>query len=625
MRPGPFLNKGSQGNQKGTDRMNVLQQNVCILQHQDQVLAAEILQVSGGTLTVQPARSGMPTALVNSRYIHSAYDPVIEAERWAGQRMKDCQPGETIVVFGVGLLYHVQALRVMLPQEQLIIVVVPDLSEFVDCLSVRSLEGWGARVMWVAGSMADMVARVTQTAKRVRILSYEPAVAVHQDTYEDFQIQLRDRLAQQLSGALHVMVVGPIYGGSLPIAGYVVSALESLGHRVSWVDHSPHYSGYRSLETIRDTRLRLTVQQRLSDTLGVISLARVAEDPPDLVLALSQAPLSMGVLEHMRRKKVLTAMWFVENFRHLTYWQQMVAGYDFWFVMQQDLCLNAFRNAGASHVSYLPLAADPAVHKPIPLTPEEYNEFGADVAFLGAGYMNRRQILPSLIGQGWTFKLWGNEWDNPGGLEGVLQRRGARIDTPTSVKIFNATSVNINLHSFTGDGLDPEGDGVNPRTFELASCGAFQIVDSRTLLPALFEESMMAVIKRPDELLSTVRKYLHEPARRMDMAASSRNRVLEAHTYMHRMKTLLSAVGMACPDRIGAILQGERHVESLVSRSGGSPELIPLLQQFPEKERVELVDVANLIRKKGPETRLNREELLILMMDEYRQEKRDFL
>jgi spore maturation protein CgeB len=421
------------------------------------------------------------------------------------------------------------------------------------------------------------------------------------------------------------MVVGPIYGGSLPVARYVVNALEALGHRVSWVDHSPHYAGYQNFETIRDHRLRATVQQRMSETLAVVSLAHVAEDPPDLVLALSQAPLTMAVLEQMRRKKVLTAMWFVENFRHLTYWQQMVTGYDFWFVMQQAACLDAFRKAGASQVSYLPLAAEPAIHHPMSLTPQERQEFGADVSFLGAGYRNRRHILPSLVGHGWTFKLWGNEWDNPVALESVLQREGARIDTPTSVKIFNATSVNINLHSYTGDGFDPEGDGVNPRTFELASCGAFQVVDARTLLPALFDESMMAVINSPEQLLLTVQTYLHEPARRMGMAESSRKRVLEAHTYVHRMKTLLGAVGMASPDRLGAILQGDRHAGSLMARSGKSPELIPMLKPFPQTDRVELVDVAKIIRKKGPEAQLNREELLILMMDEYRQEKRDFL
>jgi spore maturation protein CgeB len=605
--------------------MNVLKQNISILRHQDQVVAGQILQVPGGILAIQPAKSGMPTALVNSRYIHSAYDPVREAERWAQQRIKDCQTGDTIVVLGVGLLYHVQALRQMLSQDQVIMVVVPDLSELADCVSVRSLEGWGEEVLWVVGTMADMAARVSQNAKRVRILSYEPAATVHHEAYEHFRLQLHDRLAQQLSGALHVMVVGPIYGGSLPVARYVVSALEALGHRVSWVDHSPHYAGYRNLETIRDNRLRLTVQQRLSDTLGVISLAHVAEDPPDLVLALSQAPLSMAVLDQLRQKKVLTAMWFVENFRHLTYWQQMVTGYDFWFVMQQKSCLDAFRKAGASHVSYLPLAADPAIHQPMILTPEERHEFGADVSFLGAGYWNRRQLLPSLVGHEWTFKLWGNEWEHPGALEAVLQRGGARIDTATSVKIFNATSVNINLHSYTGEGFDPEGDGVNPRTFELASCGAFQVVDARTLLPALFDESMLAIINRPDELLSSVQTYLNEPAQRKAMAESSRKRVLEAHTYVHRMKTLLSVVGMACPDRLGAILKGERYAKSLISRSEECPELIPILKQFPQNDRVELVDVANTIRKKGPEAKLTREELLILMMDEYRQEKRDFL
>ncbi|MCA9498305.1 MAG: glycosyltransferase, partial [Nitrospira sp.] len=397
------------------------------------------------------------------------------------------------------------------------------------------------------------------------------------------------------------------------------------GHRVSWVDHSPHYAGYQNLETIRDHRLRLTVQQRMSETLGVISLAHVAEDPPDLVLALSQAPLTMAVLEQMRRKKVLTAMWFVENFRHLTYWQQMVTGYDFWFVMQQAACLNAFKKAGAKQVSYLPLAADPTIHQPMVFTEEERQEFGADVSFLGAGYRNRRHILPSLVGHEWTFKLWGNEWDNPGVLGPVLQRGGARIDTSTSVKIFNATSVNINLHSYTGDGFDPEGDGVNPRTFELASCGVFQVVDTRTLLPALFDESMMAVINNPDQLLPTVQTYLHEPARRVAMAELSRKRVLEAHTYRHRMKTFLGAVGMASPDRLGAILQGDRQAESLVVRSEMTPELIPMLKHFPQSDRVELVDVAKSIRNKGPEARLSREELLILMMDEYRQEKRDFL
>ncbi len=605
--------------------MNIFQRNLEILRQHDPALAAKIAETSGGVLRIQSAKSGVPTAMHKNRDIHSAYDPLREAERWADHQIGNCQSGETLIVLGLGLFYHVEALLAKLPQDSIIIVVVPNLSELVDGLAVRSLDGWGERVCWVWGQPESLASQVARQAKRIRLLTYEPALMIHQAEYETFRSRLRDQLAKGVSGRLHIMVVGPIYGGSLPIAGYMVRALEALGHRVSWVDHSLHAPGFQNLNAIQDSRLRMTVQQRFSDTLGVITLAHVAEDPPDLVLAMSQAPLSMAVLEQMRRKKVITAMWFVENFRHLTYWQQMIEGYDFWFVMQQASCMEAFKNAGASHVSYLPLAADPTLHQPITLTCDDQLELGADVSFLGAGYRNRREILPVLLGKEWTFKLWGNEWDRAGALALVLQRNGARIDTQTSVKIFNATSVNVNLHSYTGSGFDPDGDGVNPRTFELASCGAFQVIDHRSLLPEIFDDSMMAVVRNPDELLPVVRTYLHEPELRKIMAEKSRQRVVHSHTYVHRMQTMLSTMGLACPDRIGAILQGDRQAEALLTRSQDCPELQTLLKTFPKTDRVELVDLANAIRQKNPETKLRREELLILMMDEYRQETRDFI
>jgi spore maturation protein CgeB len=193
-------------------------------------------------------------------------------------------------------------------------------------------------------------------------------------------------------------------------------------------------------------------------------------------------------------------MWFVENYRHLTYWQQLAAGYDFWFVIQQESCISALKQAGAKDVRYLPMAADPSVHRPVDLTQAERDEYGSDVSFVGAGYANRREIFPRLLGHEWIFKLWGNEWDGATGLNAVLQRNGARIDTDTCQKIFNASAVNLNLHSWGGAGFDPDGDFVNPRTFELAACGAFQLTDRRSLMPPLFTESEVTTVSSPDDL-----------------------------------------------------------------------------------------------------------------------------
>jgi len=605
--------------------MSVLQGNLRLLCLHDSMLVDKLKDVTGGVLTIQDAKNGMPTAKVREQWVHSAYDPWKEAETWAESAVQKYQPGEAILIIGVGLLYHVEALRQKVSGETPILILVPDLRELFDVLSVRSLAGWGEQVRWLWGKEKDVATHVSESYPRIRFMSHAPSAVLNERYVREFQKNLRDRVSHKRGGRLHIAVVGPIYGGSLSVARHVVPALEYLGHRVSWIDHSIHYPGYKDLARLRDQQLRMTMQSRFGDTLGVVSLAHIADDPPDLVLAMAQAPLSMPILEQLRKKNVVTAMWFVENFRHLTYWQQVASGYDFWFVMQQEPCINALTRAGARQVTYLPLAANPNVHKPGMCSPSEQEEFGADVSFLGAGYPNRRQLLQGLLNQGWSFKLWGNEWENPGPLDIALQRNGARIDSETSVKIFNQTKVNINLHSYTGQGFDPDGDGINPRTFELAACGAFQVIDQRTLLSQHFDDTMLAILQKPEDLVPTVKRYLSDASARQAMAIASRQHALAHHTYVHRMETLLGTVGLHMPDRIGEVLRGDRSTDALVAKSGDSPELIPLVKSLPVSGRVELKDVASNIRSKGPTAVLSRDELLILMMDEYRQETRDFI
>ena len=102
--------------------MNSFETNISGLAQRDPALASALRQSGGGTLEIVQARTGMPSARANGRWIHSAYDPVKEAQAWAeGQSY---QEGETMVVFGVGLLYHVEALCAHLPRTALVILAV---------------------------------------------------------------------------------------------------------------------------------------------------------------------------------------------------------------------------------------------------------------------------------------------------------------------------------------------------------------------------------------------------------------------------------------------------------------------------------------------------------------------
>ena len=602
--------------------MSHLESNLTHLRSRAVDLAAAVLESAGGVVEVRPSREGSPTAMKRGQWLHSAYDPKREAEAWVAAQTAEWRTGELAVVLGHGLLYHLERLAATAAGRP-VAVVVTDPSLLKDALVSRPLGPWIETVTWVWGSAEQMAERIASLNMPIRIMAYGPAAKWESETLQRLEGALRQAMASRQSGRLHVAVVGPIYGGSLPITGHVTRALEALGHRVTWIDHSVHHRSYEAFAVFKDTRHRLSMQSRFADVLSMSTLTSLAEDPPDLVLAMAQAPLTLAALEHLRRKKFLTAMWFVENFRHLTYWQQLAPGYDYWFVIQQAACQEALRRAGAPHVAYLPMAADPAIHRPLIVTDDERHEFGADVSFVGAGYTNRRTLLPQWLSSEWSFKLWGNEWDGASALQGVLQRQGARIDTDTCLKVFNATTINLNLHSCSGEGLDPDADFVNPRTFELAACGAFQVSDRRALMPALFAEQEVVQFDRPGDVPGLLRRWLHDGAGRQAIAAAARQRVLREHTYEHRMKDLLSEVGLRQPDRLGAVLRGERNAAALVAQASSVPELVPHLRQFADQDRVELRELAARIKAKGPGAELAREELLILLLDSYRAETRD--
>jgi spore maturation protein CgeB len=91
------------------------------------------------------------------------------------------------------------------------------------------------------------------------------------------------------------------------------------------------------------------------------------------------------------------------------------------------------------------------------------------------------------------------------------------------------------------------------------------------------------------------------------------------------MRDLLGTIGLSQPDRIGSVMRGERQQGALLKRCAEDIPLETLLKGLPAGQRVELKDVAAHIRGKGPTATLKREELMVLMLDEYRSETRDLL
>ncbi len=413
---------------------------------------------------------------------------------------------------------------------------------------------------------------------------------------------------------LRIMVVSPVYGGSLPIARYCASALEKIGNTVELMDNSRYVDVLFSIKEITGNKIHYGKLLEIFTTfLSEALMARCGEFRPDFILVLAQAPLTVDCLKRLRQYRIPTAFWFVEDFTFMYYWKKTARFYDYFFTIQKGDFFNELKKMGVKNFHYLPTAACPDIHRPVELSGEEIKFYGSDISFVGAGYYNRRHFFPGLLDL--DFKIWGSDWDMHSPLMKCIQKSGERIDTDEVVKIFNAAKININLHSSTyHKGVNPFGDFLNPRTYEIAACGGFQLVDRRSGLEGLFETGEeIIVFDNLDDLRHKIIYYLNNPEERHRIAERARQKALEAHTYESRMEEMLNFAAERGYEPPVWGDEGE-DVERLVEEAGRDTELGSFLSKFSDRGKTTLSDIVEGV--KNGEGALSRTETLFLLMNE---------
>lgn len=512
--------------------------NIALLESRFPAVVAAIAGVAEGSVSVTLTGDG-PVVIERGQCLDHPEKPRSAGDVWAKRvlqegRMKDAAD---VVVFGFGAGYHVEALCHQTPKG--VSVIEPNPAVFRAALRTRDLRECLNRLDRLA---VGEVAGAGLFRQGDELCIRPQTQAIHGE--------LLTRLRSTFYGkrgltSLHptVAVLGPLQGGSLPIMGYTLRSLQSLKQRVREWDVSGFAPSFHHIEKFFADKMRVTgVQNVYLETVSQVLLEAVNEKNIDVLICMAQAPISGRVLTELRNRGVITVLWFMEDYLRFTYWKDVAQYYDFVFTIQRGRCMELMRAAGAGEVVYLPMACDPGVHRPVALSPEERKQWGAPISFVGAGYHNRQQVFASFAEM--PFKIWGTEWPECKPFDRMVQENGRRLLPGEYVKIFNATDININLHSSSErDGVDPSGDFVNPRTFELAAAGAFQLVDERSHLAECFEPGKEVItFKNPRELRELIGYYLNRPNERQAIADRARARVLRDHTYDHRIEEMLSVI-----------------------------------------------------------------------------------
>jgi spore maturation protein CgeB len=493
------------------------------------------------SIVVQLTESGDPVVIVDGVPLDNPQKPRRAAEVWSERALINAKANNEIVLVGWGAGYAIEAISKA--SSAPVHIVIPDLRHFRAALGVRDMRAAFEQAASLTLSLQEFKERVLPflPPDRAELLIHPPVQALSGSRVDEFRRAFLSRRGfDQLRPA--IAVVGPMYGGSLPIAQYTVNALRSLKQRVYGYNLSEFFKTFNSFSNVlRDNRRVSVLQSQYVELLSSLIVESINERPVEIVICLAQAPLSPRALTELRERGIITAMWFVEDYRRFKTWKELARYFDYMFLIQDGEALREVEQAGAGKAVYLPVACDPIIHRPIEVSAEDRERYGSDLSFLGAGYNNRRQMFANLVS--YDFKIWGNEWPSCVPFTTLVQEKGRRIEPEEYVKIFNSSKINLNLHSsMERDGVEPNGDFINPRTFELASCGAFQLVDNRTLLPPLFDDSELVTFSDRHDLIQKIDYYLAHPQERAAYAHAGRRRVLAEHTYEHRVKTMLDYI-----------------------------------------------------------------------------------
>jgi spore maturation protein CgeB len=477
-------------------------------------------------VTAVSSTSGHPVLLADGRALDSRRNPVSAAQ----QAVSGCI-ARHVALFGLGTGYVAEAL---IERGIGIGAVIERLDVLAAAMRVRDLTALFAQTpVHLVDDIADRAVLAKLRAVADVVVTHAPSVQLSPALGE--LARRWDRLPKPR--APRVLVVGPTSGGSLGTATFVADAVRRSGAEFRMFDASPFATAQRTFGALPVTADGKTyLQGRFALLLGEAIVGVAAEWRPDLVIALAQSPLTQPALEGLSTLGATTAFWFVENVRVLPYWRDVVSHYHHVFAIQPGAVLDQMRAAGAPQVHYLPMACDPRLHTPVPLGPED-PRFASPVSFAGAPYLNRRHILGAVADLGLT--LWGDGWERTPLASHV--REAGRFDLQQMLKVFSGTGVNLNVHSADHvTGLDPDPDYVNPRTFELAACGAFQLVDHREPLASLFNMDEIVAFRSVREMRQLTEHYLAHPDQGQEIASRARARAIAEHTYDHRVADMFA-------------------------------------------------------------------------------------
>ena len=199
---------------------------------------------------------------------------------------------------------------------------------------------------------------------------------------------------------------------------------------------------------------------------------------------------------------------------------------------------NELRSAERYRWNYLPPAYDVDVHRPVPPNAEDV----CDVLMIGTGWADRQAILEGVNWDGIDLRLYG-VWpelkeDSP--IHKFMQP--LMVKNSHTPWMYNGARICLNFHRKAEGAYS-----INPRAYEIAACGGFQLSDPRPECWQVFGDSV-PTFTTSGELENLIRHYLANESERRELAAKSLAAV-SRHSFDQRAESMIDTISKTLHQR----------------------------------------------------------------------------
>jgi spore maturation protein CgeB len=209
--------------------------------------------------------------------------------------------------------------------------------------------------------------------------------------------------------------------------------------------------------------------------------------------------------------------------------------------------MDFYKDKGHEHVWQLPLATAPEVFFP----KEVHGKYKSDICIVGFPYPERIRYVQRLL-QNNSYKIQVvGKWTNA--LYRFRQHQNLKIhegwvEPKMVADFYNGAKIVLNTHrpfdlQQNMNRLGIKGKGINNRTFDVASCASFQLIEYKEDLKDHFNEDQEIVsFKSFSQLQEKIHYYIVAEDERKKIANKARERVLKNHTFEKRLEQMISLI-----------------------------------------------------------------------------------